>query len=72
MQPADNPPGDFHRHFVDAVIAPDTQPHIMAAQPAVRRLVVDVQQLRCRDPLFGQGVEVLTKRLNAFGVHDKL
>ncbi len=71
MQTADHAAGDFHRHHVAPVRAADAQPHIVVAQPVVRRFVVDVEQLYGFMVLAGEGIQMLTECVNAVFFDDK-
>ena len=43
MQPADDAPGDFQRHLIAPLVAANAQPHVVAAQPVIRRFIVNIQ-----------------------------
>ena len=72
MQAADDAPGDFQRHFIASLVAANAQPHVVAAQPVIRRFIVNIQQLTRGRMLCLQRVEVLTQRVNAILSDDKL
>ena len=72
MQAADDAPGDFQRHFIASLVAANAQPHVVAAQPVIRRFIVNIQQLTRWRMLCLQRVEVLTQRVNAILSDDKL
>ncbi|MOA47720.1 hypothetical protein D3C78_1703820 [compost metagenome] len=71
MQATHHTSGDFHRHLVLTVRTTNTQPHIMAAQPVVRRFVIDVEQLYRGVMFTGELMKVGSQRINAVIFDDK-
>ncbi len=56
MQPAHGAAGGFDRHLIAILCATNAQAHVVATQPAIRRLVVDIEQGRRRNVLVRQGM----------------
>ncbi|CCK17988.1 hypothetical protein BN136_3998 [Cronobacter universalis NCTC 9529] len=71
MQPAGRAASHFHGHFITAIIAADTQPHIVTAQLVVGGFVVDVDQLAGGAVFSLKGVQRGAQRVNLFRVDDK-